>query len=409
MNEEIARYLLTPPGRALLAGADALLQSRTEMLTALTRMRRTVSPEVAVIAWDMAEMRRRGQAKFGPQAADMYFVREALEQASGRGTADYHAARLVATGAATVADLGGGIGGDALAFARAGLEVTLIERDPVRALFAEENARVWGLADRVAIVQRDITEAAVTAQAAWLDPARRRDSRRVSDPEDYSPPLSWLADLSGQGVGGIGVKLSPAIDHALAGRFGAELEFLSEGGECREALLWLGTARSGDALRATVITPSGPHSLTGAEDTSGQPSAAGGRYLYEPDPAVIRAHLVRTLARRLGAAPADPQIAYLLGDALVFTPFADAYEVLDRFPYSNKRLQKALTSRDVGRVIIKKRGFPQEPDEVRKQIKLRGPEEMIVVLARVGKGHEVFLCRLVQEAALPLPNETPHD
>jgi len=409
MNEEIARYLLTPPGRALLAGADALLQSRTEMLTALTRMRRTVSPEVAVIAWDMAEMRRRGQAKFGPQAADMYFVREALEQASGRGTADYHAARLVATGAATVADLGGGIGGDALAFARAGLEVTLIERDPVRALFAEENARVWGLADRVAIVQRDITEAAVTAQAAWLDPARRRDSRRVSDPEDYSPPLSWLADLSGQGVGGIGVKLSPAIDHALAGRFGAELEFLSEGGECREALLWLGTARSGDALRATVITPSGPHSLTGAEDTSGQPSAAGGRYLYEPDPAVIRAHLVRTLARRLGAAPADPQIAYLLGDALVFTPFADAYEVLDRFPYSNKRLQKALTSRDVGRVIIKKRGFPQEPDEVRKQIKLRGPEEMIVVLARVGKGHEVFLCRLVQEAALPLPNETPRD
>ena len=409
MNEEIARYLLTPPGRALLAGADALLQSRTEMLTALTRMRRTVSPEVAVIAWDMAEMRRRGQAKFGPQAADMYFVREALEQASGRGTADYHAARLVATGAATVADLGGGIGGDALAFARAGLEVTLIERDPVRALFAEENARVWGLADRVAIVQRDIMEAAVTAQAAWLDPARRRDSRRVSDPEDYSPPLSWLADLSGQGVGGIGVKLSPAIDHALAGRFGAELEFLSEGGECREALLWLGTARSGDALRATVITPSGPHSLTGAEDTSGQPSAAGGRYLYEPDPAVIRAHLVRTLARRLGAAPADPQIAYLLGDALVFTPFADAYEVLDRFPYSNKRLQKALTSRDVGRVIIKKRGFPQEPDEVRKQIKLRGPEEMIVVLARVGKGHEVFLCRLVQEAALPLPNETPHD
>ena len=409
MNEELARYLLTPPGRALLAGADALLQSRTEMLTALTRMRRTVSPEVAVIAWDMAEMRRRGQAKFGPQAADMYFVREALEQASGRGTADYHAARLVASGAATVADLGGGIGGDALAFARAGLEVTLIERDPVRALFAEENARVWGLADRVAIVQRDITEAAVTAQAAWLDPARRRDSRRVSDPEDYSPPLSWLADLSGQGVGGIGVKLSPAIDHALAGRFGAELEFLSEGGECREALLWLGTARSGDALRATVITPSGPHSLTGAEDTSGQPSAAGGRYLYEPDPAVIRAHLVRTLARRLGAAPADPQIAYLLGDALVFTPFADAYEVLDRFPYSNKRLQKALTSRDVGRVIIKKRGFPQEPDEVRKQIKLRGPEEMIVVLARVGKGHEVFLCRLVQEAALPLPNEAPRD
>ena len=125
--------------------------------------------------------------------------------------------------------------------------------------------------------------------------------------------------------------------------------------------------------------------------------------MYEPDPAVIRAHLVRTLARQLVAAPIDPQIAYLLGDTLVSTPFADAYEVLDRFPYGNKRLQKALMDRDVGRVIIKKRGFPQEPDEVRKQLKLHGSEEIIVILARIGKGHEVFLCRLVQETA-PTPS-----
>ena len=63
-----------------------------------------------------------------------------------------------------------------------------------------------------------------------------------------------------------------------------------------------------------------------------------------------------------------------------------AYEVLERFPYGKKRLQEALTARDVGRVIIKKRGFPQEPDEIRKQLKLRGSQEMIVVLARIGKG-----------------------
>jgi len=394
INEEIARHLLAPPGRALLAEADALLRSRAETLTALTRLRRTAAPDLAAAAWEMAELRRRGQAKFGPAASEMYFVREALEQASGRGTADYHAARLLSAGAATVADLGGGIGGDALAFARAGLGVTQYERDPVRALFAEENARVWGLAEQIAVRQEDVTTASLAAGAAWLDPARRRDSRRVSSPEDYAPPLSWLVGLSAQGVHSIGVKLSPAIDHALAGRFDAELEFLSEGGECREALLWLGRTQSGDRLRATVLTPAGPRSLTGEEDAPGQPCAAASRYLYEPDPAVIRAHLVGTLARQLDAAPVDPQIAYLLGDTLAATPFADAYEVLNRFPYGKKRLQEALTARRVGRVIIKKRGFPQEPDEMRKQLKLRGPEEIIVVLARIGKGHEVFLCKL---------------
>lgn len=411
INSDIARHLLAPPGRALLAEADALLQSRVETLTALTRLRRAAAPAFAVAAWEMAELRRRGQAKFGPQAAEMYFVREALEQASGRGTADYHAARLAASGAATVADLGGGIGGDALAFARAGRRVTLYERDPVRALFAQENARLWGLTAQIRVVQEDATTASIMADAAWMDPARRRDSRRVSDPEDYAPPLSWLAELAGRGIGSIGVKLSPAIDHALAGRFGAELEFLSEGGECREALLWLGRAQSGDRLRATVLTPRSPHSLAGREDAPGQPCAVsvGGRYLYEPDPAVIRAHLVGTLARRIDAAPVDPQIAYLLGDELKPTPFADAYEVLDRFPYGKKRLQEALASRDVGRVIIKKRGFPQEPDEVRRQLKLRGAEEMIVVLARAGKGHEVFLCRLVQENIPSPSNEIARD
>ncbi|MDQ2798047.1 MAG: class I SAM-dependent methyltransferase [Armatimonadota bacterium] len=395
MTIEIADDLLSMPGRALLAEAEALLTARAKTLTALTRLRKTASPELAVAAWEMAELRRRGQVKFGPKASEMYFVREALEQASGLGTADYHAARMAAAGATTIADLGGGIGGDALAFARAGLSVTLYERDPIRARFAEENASVWGFTAQISVAQADVTTAEIATNAAWLDPARRRDSRRVSDPEDYSPPLSWLTKFSERGIASIGVKLSPAIDHSLADRFDAELEFLSEGGECREALLWLGTARSGDKLRATVISANGPVSLTGEADTGRQQTASEGRYLYEPDPAVIRAHLVGTLARQMDAAPMDPQIAYLLGDRLTHTPFADAYEILERFPYGKKRLQEALTAHDIGRVIIKKRGFPQEPDEIRKQLKLRGSQEMIVVLARIGTGHETFLCRLV--------------
>ena len=380
----------------MLTEADALRADKSDTLTALTRLRRSASPEQANAAWEMADQRKRGAAKFGPPASEMYFVREALEQASGMGTADYHAARLKAAGAESVCDLGGGIGGDTLAFARAGLCVTLVERDLVRAAFADENVRVWGFANQITVIQGDITEAELTADTAWLDPARRKGSRRVSDPEEYSPPLSWLHQLSASGIQSIGVKLSPAIDHELAAQFGAELEFISEGGECREALLWLGRARSGHALQATLITPSGPRILTGTADVRGQWTApTGRRYLYEPDPAVIRAHLVGTLAAQIDAAPVDPQIAYLLGDTYVSSDFADAYEIIDQFPYGKKRLQEALTAHDIGKIIIKKRGFPQEPDEVRKSLKLRGSEEMIVVLARVGSGHTVFLCRLM--------------
>ena len=93
INEDIADFLLRRraapcwPRRTRCCRAG-----RT--LAALTRLRKTATPEQAAAAWEMAELRRRGQAKFGPLAAQMYFVREALEQASGRGTADYHARRL---------------------------------------------------------------------------------------------------------------------------------------------------------------------------------------------------------------------------------------------------------------------------------------------------------------------------
>ncbi len=390
MNDALADFLLAAPGRALLAESGALWTDRIETLAALMRLRKTATPEQAAAAWEMTELRRRGAAKFGPDAARMYFVREALEQASGAAVAAYHASRMAASGLTDIADLGGGIGGDALAFARAGLQTTLYERDLIRAQFAAENVRALGLTEQIRVVQADVMASAISTDAVWLDPARRRDSRRVSDPEDYSPPLPWLHSLTAKAIG---VKLSPAIDHSLAGQFGAELEFLSEGGECREALLWLGAAQTGAALQATVLTEAGKYVLSGSAD---QPDSGSirlsGSYLHEPDPAVIRAHLVGTLAEQIDAALIDLHIAYLLSDTLIQTPFAKSYCVLEQFPYSPKRLQKALTAQDVGRVVIKKRGFPQEPDAVRKQLKLRGSREIIVVLARVGSGHQTFLC-----------------
>ena len=392
MTEAITDFLLALPGRALLAEADALREARTETLQALTRLRKSATPEQAAAAWDMSELRRRGVAKFGPDAARMYFVREALEQASGAATAAYHARRFVTAGITEIADLGGGIGGDALAFARAGLQVTLYEHDPIRACFASENSRVIGLSDRVRILQADATTSQNSTEAIWLDPARRRDSRRVSNPEDYSPPLSWLNTVA---VKALGVKLSPALDHAFAAQFDAELEFLSEAGECREALLWKGTTRTGENLRATILSPEGPKSLAGQADAPGSGIVhQKGDYLYEPDPAVIRAHLVGTLAAQIDARLIDPQIAYLRSDSLQKTPFATPYKILEQMPYSPKRLQAALTTRNVGRVIIKKRGFPQEPEEVRKLFKLRGTQGIILILARVGSGHEAFLCDL---------------
>jgi hypothetical protein len=238
--------------------------------------------------------------------------------------------------------------------------------------------------------------------AIWFDPARRIDGRRVNDPEDYHPPLSFIETLREHDFNSIGAKLSPAIDHAVGRAYGGELEFLSDQGECKEGLLWTGQLDGGRGIVATVVGKSGKSILwsSGAEPAVGDriegvPAEESG-YLYEPDPAVIRAHLVQALGERIGAGILDPHIAYLIGPDLFETPFADAYAVVDRFAFHIKALNRALRERSVGRVVIKKRGFPQEPEQVRKQLKLAGDQELTIVLTRVGLQHQVILCRPVK-------------
>ncbi len=395
ITEHSARFLLTPEGRVLTRLAETLLADGVDALAALTRLRRSAEAEGCMAAWEIAVLRVRATAKFGADAACLLVTRESLEQASGQRASAYHAARFVSLGASHVHDLCGGIGGDALAFARAGLTVTLFELDPVRALFAQANAEACGLSGRIEVRCEDVTQAALPPGAVWFDPARRENGKRIARPEDYVPPLTLVPRWAQQGLLPLGVKLSPAIEHAVAGEYGCDLEFVSDGGECKEALLWRGASPADlGMVRAVLLTEGAAQSLVGSPELAAPlETEAQCAYLYEPDPAVIRAHLIGTLAPLLNARAVDPSIAYLVSDTLVPTPFARAYHVLERFAYSRRALQEALTWRGVGQVVVKKRGFPLEPDAVRKQLKLSGPHALTVVLTRQGDTHVVFLCR----------------
>src|SRR5262249_4901581 len=81
-----------------------------------------------------------------------------------------------------------------------------------------------------------------------------------------------------------------------------------------------------------------------------------GRYLYDPDPAVVRAGLVTDLARSLAAWQFDEEIAYLSADALQPTPLARALLVEESLPFHLGRLRELLRSRGVGVLNVWRRG-----------------------------------------------------
>ncbi|CAM5451561.1 hypothetical protein STANM309S_05715 [Streptomyces tanashiensis] len=121
-------------------------------------------------------------------------------------------------------------------------------------------------------------------------------------------------------------------------------------------------AQAGRARRAPVTTRGGHPAVRPV-----------GRYLYEPDGAVIRAHLVAEVAEELDGGLIDETIAYITADALVPTPYAAAYEITDELPFNLKKLKALLREREVGTLTVKKRGSAVEPKEIRRRVKPKGP------------------------------------
>ncbi|MFD2765711.1 THUMP-like domain-containing protein [Micromonospora eburnea] len=394
--------LRTPEGSAALAAAAEVAGG--DPLAAAARLRAAGVPAgLAAAALAQAELRRRAAGKFGPEAAGMFLTRPGLEQATRRVVADRRAARLRAAGVRTLADLGCGLGADALAAARAGIRVYGVEADPVTAAMAAANAEAVGLAELFTVECGDATAFDVTrVEAVFCDPARRAagTGRRIFDPNAYSPPWDFVTGLA-ERVPRTVVKVAPGLDHALIPA-GAEAEWVSVAGDLVEAALWCG-ALAEVPRRATLCKEGPPVNASGRAGApcnqltgSGNAEATVGavrRYVYDPDPAVVRAHLVAELAAELDATLADPSIAYLYADAPVATPFARGLAVTDVLPFSLKRLRALLRERRVGRVEILKRGSALEPERLRRDLRLAGEAAASLVLTRVAGAPTVLICQ----------------
>jgi hypothetical protein len=373
-------FLLSPDGERWLRETAVPPITRQNHLQIASRLRQNLLPEQAQAVLETVLLRQLGTVKFS-RAAEMYFVRAALEQASSEIVAAYRAGRFAAAGFERLADLGCGIGGDALALAEKA-HVIGVEWDPVRLAMAQENVRVYGRAANFQPLQSDLLELSpLPVQGCFFDPARRDEyGRRLFSVHDYRPPLSlierWRREMAGTAV-----KISPGADYAELPDE-AEVEIISLNGNVKEAVLWFDDLHSGVARRATLL-PEG-HTLTDADlPAAAIPTSEPLAYLYEPDKAVIRAHLVEALAYQLNACKLSDDIAYLTAPTGQPTPFARCFAIEDSFPFQLKRLRHYLRQHDIGQVTIKKRGSPLEPDSLQRQLRLTGSQHRVVILTQV--------------------------
>jgi hypothetical protein len=375
--EQVA-FLRSGAADAALSGLAPADVEGDAILGTLTRLRRRLTPDQAAAVVETVSLRGRAAAKFS-LADSMLFTSDGLEQATHEVVARHRARRFGELGAATFVDLGCGIGGDAIALAGVG-PVAAVDLDPVRLRIAAHNAAVHGLGGGVHPVLADVERLApLHVEGGFADPSRREGGSRVFDPDRYSPPLGPLVDRWAGALPLFAIKVAPGIRRdALPD--GAALEVVSLAGAVKEAVLWFGAGDAG-SRRATLL-PKGDvlRSARGAE----VPVSDVGAYLLEPDGAVIRAGLVEEAARLVGARKVDRDIAYLTSDDPVESPFLTGYRVESVMPFNLKHLRAHLRTLQVGRVVIKKRGSPITPEELRPRLDLRGNASRIVFLTKVG-------------------------
>jgi hypothetical protein len=394
------RRLLSPAGQEAIAVAQQLQPRETDFLSHLQALSRRFPTDVARVTLEVAILRNEAQAKF-PFADRLYLTREALEQTSSYEISSYRAQRY--RGFEPLIDLGCSVGSDTLALAQ--VAPTLgIDHDPLRLLMAKANLQALRLSDNTNLLQANLVSALPIApcQATGLffDPGRRQSGQRIYSVRNYQPPLSiiqgWLP-----GFPNLGVKISPGVRLDEIADYQAEVEFISLQGELKEAVLWFGNLRT--AYRRATLLPGG-HTLWVEKPGSSQQDLAPDlsaplAYLYEPDPAILRAGLVRKLAVELNAFQLDADIAYLTSKHHTPNPFARAWQVEDWFPFQLKKLRQYLREQQVGKVTVKKRGSPLQPEALIQQLRLKGENERVLFLTHLAGKPVVIITNVLKAGA----------
>ncbi|MEO7589311.1 MAG: class I SAM-dependent methyltransferase [Arachnia sp.] len=376
--------ILTEQGRAALAAAS--LEADPGSLGAAGRMRKQFPPELAAAALTQVALRRRARTKLA-RADGMFLTPQGLEQATRQQVAAWRADQYSKGGVQEVYDLGCGIGADAMAFLEAGLRVHAVEADPDTAALATANlALVGGAEVQVARAEDvDVPESA----AVFLDPARRTDRGRTWRVEDFSPPWSLVLHHLARDAFCC-IKMGPGLPKELIPD-GVRATWVSHHGDVVEASLWNG---DGPARAAVVFPRDGGVPVELASDAPRElPVRAPGRFIIEPDNAVVRAGLVTEVQPGAELWLLDEHTAYLSSDDPVDTPLADCFEVVDVLDYDVAALRRYVAQHRIGTLEIKKRAIDVDPAALRRQLRPKGSAAATLILVRTPHGARAVVAR----------------
>lgn len=379
----------------MLQSAPELLEmvtASTEKETTLQeRLREQYLPELVRAALRLRDVRRRAAARL-PQGDQLWLTGRSYEQATAVEVARHKAGRFPVGEA--MSDLCCGIGIDTWALLARG-PVHAVDNDPAMLLRNEWNQQIWyphGLPHPLSVQQADVSKLDIPNCPVHVDPDRRagrdRPTKRL---ELYQPDLTWMERLIETAPGGA-IKIGPASNFVQ--KFAnCEIELVSLDGECREATVWFGSLAGEKRFRATSL-PTG-ETITGDPLEAWCPESDVGRYLFDPDPAVVRSGLLDAVGELHSLQRLDSADEYLTGDEVPATAFVKAFRVEAVMGNNPKELKRYLRQKPGSHYEIKCRHLKVDANQLQKKLPRGDGDPRVVFFVRVSGKAKVVVCERI--------------
>jgi len=375
-------FLSSSEGEELIKKYQDL--SETDLYHELMKSPYSKSPYLSA-AVTQIKLRKKAFGKFSKSAA-MFFTPLSLEQSTGEEISKYISARFGQP--KKIVDLTASIGGNLIFLAAQAKQAVGIDINEVNISLAGLNSKVYGVNAKIKFICGDAFNNIVAdADAFFIDPSRERSGKtKTRSIINCEPNLIKIIPAILKISQNLGVKISPAFDYEeiklLAGE--PEIEIISEDNVCKVAMLWFGKLRT-CRRRATCLIGEKIYSYRDKKElkpvlVSKMPLS----YLYEPNKALIKAHLINEIASEFKLQKINRQTSYLTSDDLLSdnSELFRIWKVINFAPFSLKEIKAELKIRKIARLNIITKRFPQKPEELYKKIKIKeGGEIFLIVTA----------------------------
>ncbi|MCR5820579.1 MAG: RsmD family RNA methyltransferase [Bacteroidaceae bacterium] len=384
MNKETKEYIL--------AHADDDVRT-----LALSKMPEAVDSAFALRQIESRQKALRKLPTWHSTEGIIWPKRLSMEQCSSEETAAYKSRLIqrIKEEADVFIDLTGGFGVDFASIARNFRHSIYVERDTDLCDIAKNNFpllgvegfRVWNESAETAIER--LPESARNRTVVFLDPARRDGvGRKTVLIEDCTPNILALQHRLLTIAKAYVVKLSPMLDITAAIKAVegvAEAHVVSGSGECKEVLLVVDGCKGEAAIHCCGLQ------FSQSQERQAQPEYATQlrAWLYEPDAAILKAGMTKSVALRFGVEKLSPISHLYTSDKIIESWPGKCFPISGMSGFNKKELRRMLQG--ITNADITVRGFPETTATLRKRLRLREGGPVHLFAATMADGRHILI------------------